>query len=1379
MQTIDVQVYDSTGVDDYTVVLSHAEVSVAEVFEALGLSPAEAVVDGRRIESPATTPAAQVIARGGQLACADHALLLEPREPAPPAEGLEVAVVAGLDAGAITHVSSGLHKIGDANDAGWYVDVAGQGVGAASPWHQNAPAIEAVVNRGTVLGLGAPIRIEPLHGRVVHRPPRYLAAEAVEPVTLPVVPEAIKPAAPLSWVTLLAPVPIAVLMAVFFRPIFALFAAMGPVMALGRWYESRRRFRRDSRIRCSEVEAMSAATSDAVTEYLELEAQRRWLAHPHIAELWRRSRGWSVRLWERRYHDVDFLDVTVGIAPDLVTVATQGAPFAAEVHGSASEPQQVRAVPHTVDLLANQGIGFFGERPSVIAAARAVVLQLASLHGPADVRIGVVVAAGSAVDWDWVKWLPHHDSALSATSAKPVASALATPRDGSSRRPAFSSADRHAESVDLIVVDAIGCDVAAMQRAATDSGRVVRFVVLAEHSTRLPAACSGVMAVAPTVGELAAPELGGRRQLVVPVGISAEAAHAWARSMASLIDPELVEFSRVYAEGVSLLGLLGPSSAESIAEQWVGRPVDAPPVATVGVSDDAAFSIDLVHDGPHALVAGTTGSGKSELLRTLVLSLAASCPPDQLNFVLIDFKGGGAFDAVDQLPHVVGLITDLDEALVVRAISSMRAELQRRELLFRKLGVSDFERACVQASEPLARLVVVIDEFAVLAADYAELMAALVDLAARGRSLGMHLVLATQRPSGVVDQKIRANTNLRIALRVQDVLDSQDVVGIGDAAAIDRTSPGRAIVSVGGDTPVSVQTAYTGAPDPRSQGCEIRRHSLLAAEELQTAQGETAGNNEARREGAAQTELAILAEAVIAASATRPVRVRPLWTAPLPECLDWIDLGSRLLAEQSEGVAVADGADGAGGIEAEQSSLALGLVDVPEEQAQLPWRWVLDSGPLAIYGADPDCGAKLLMAVGAALASRYEPDALHLYVIDGDGRGAGQLAELPHTGAYVTLAETDRIDRVIRLFESALDERRMAPAAREAPAARMVLAIENLASVLAARDELAAASIVDRLGGLARDGSKHGLHLVIAARAVREIGHRLAQQIPNRLVMELADPSSYLVLGLKAHDVVALPPMRAIDLATRRLVQLVEPPDLSSWSTETSESGRGWPRGVGTFPTTVDHQTLKLPTLDNDGVVSVPIGIESVDLAEAVLHLQPAEHALVVGGPGMGRSEFCYLLAAALRPTPIEVFSVMSRRATTMSPYSALDITVLCDPVSIDGLASSGRRTVVLVDDAEHVDENLAAALERLVANRTALVSVVATSSFEFARGHRSWTRGIRSGGTGVLLGASATDGDLLRVRLGPLDGGGVLPGRGHLVRRGQVQGMQTARCVR
>ena len=250
-----------------------------------------------------------------------------------------------------------------------------------------------------------------------------------------------------------------------------------------------------------------------------------------------------------------------------------------------------------------------------------------------------------------------------------------------------------------------------------------------------------------------------------------------------------------------LLDVLGldPPDAGAIAARWQagvsGRSGGGSTRAVIGACYDGPFGVDLRQDGPHGLIAGTTGAGKSELLQTLIASLACANRPDEMTFVLVDYKGGSAFKDCAHLPHVTGLVTDLDAHLTQRALASLSAELTRRERVLAAAGAKDIEdyteRGGLQPRyRPLPRLVIVIDEFASLVRDLPDFVTGLVGIAQRGRSLGIHLILATQRPSGVVSADIRANTNLRIALRVTDAAESADVIDAPDAAQISRAHPG-------------------------------------------------------------------------------------------------------------------------------------------------------------------------------------------------------------------------------------------------------------------------------------------------------------------------------------------------------------------------------------------------------------------------------------------------------------------------------------------------------------------------------------------------------------------------------------------------------------
>ena len=382
---------------------------------------------------------------------------------------------------------------------------------------------------------------------------------------------------------------------------------------------------------------------------------------------------------------------------------------------------------------------------------------------------------------------------------------------------------------------------------------------------------------------------------------------------------------------------------------------DPTPRAVVGGTAEGPFVIDLVRDGPHVLVGGTTGSGKSEFLRTLVTSLALSSPPDELAFVLVDFKGGAAFGPCTALPHVVGLVTDLDDHLVARALASLRAELRRRERLFAEVGAGDLEgyqRRRRPDSEAIPRLVVVVDELRALVEELPDFVSGLVRLAALGRSLGVHLVLATQRPSGAVSAEIQANVSLRIAFRMRDRSDSLDVLDDDAAAVISPGTPGRALARGGDGVLVSFQAATTSAP-PAGSTAAIRVRPASSGEE--SLDRSPVGDGETTR----------LVDAVRGAHRLTGGR-RPAapWLAPLPDVVppDRIAAGSRT----AQGVPVA------------------GLVDEPDLQRV---------SPLTLAG-----GRRLLAAVGP-LGQRAH---------DGPARGGARCGRGPRVPQRCTCTSSTR-----------------------------------------------------------------------------------------------------------------------------------------------------------------------------------------------------------------------------------------------------------------------------------------------------------------------------------------------------------------------------------
>ena len=617
-------------------------------------------------------------------------------------------------------------------------------------------------------------------------------------VRLPRRPEASPPRAFPVIATVAPVIGSVVLWAVTKSPYVLVFALLGPLVAVASLgdtaLQGRRRAARERRRFAAELgEARAAIAREHDREAVAVAAEHRNLRALAAASR-RDSERWRGGLDSR-------LGVVVGVGrirSELEFAAVAAVPAASPSDGLDEELESLRELVEFIDgapvvVDARWGIGVCG--PPLLAGAclRGIVLQLANALSPA--RYGLVVTGGR--DADWLSRLPHalvmsSDPDGGASSIERFAEASGDPglRVEFRRHDAAGDRDRGrpGEEAPVLVV-ALAPTVDALPRDC----RVVLRMEDAS-SARLTPHPQGI-AHATVLPELVSREQA--RAFAVFLSEAAEAA-GLARGTAGL--PETVAFAMLYP-GAEFAG-------DSLQMHSARRDSLA---CTPAWGRTGPVSLDLVGDGPHAIVGGTTGSGKSEFLVSWVLAMAAQFGPDAVNFLLVDFKGGASFAAVQQLPHSVGLITDLDERSAHRALTSLRAELRYRERTLADAGVRSIEQ--LPEEHPLARLVIVVDEFAAMVQDFPELHELFADIASRGRSLGVHLILCTQRPAGVVRDAVLANCTLRVSLRVNNRADSTAVIGSAGAAELPHRPVGRALLCLAGGEPQSVQIALAQAAD--------------------------------------------------------------------------------------------------------------------------------------------------------------------------------------------------------------------------------------------------------------------------------------------------------------------------------------------------------------------------------------------------------------------------------------------------------------------------------------------------------------------------------------------------------------------------------------
>jgi S-DNA-T family DNA segregation ATPase FtsK/SpoIIIE len=862
---------------------------------------------------------------------------------------------------------------------------------------------------------------------------------------------------------------------------------------------------------------------------------------------------------------------------------------------------------------------------------------------------------------------------------------------------------------------------------------------------------------------------------------------------------------------VRLLDVLGlePPTADALRARWITTPRSTR--AKLGVGVDGDFSVDLVQDGPHALVAGTTGAGKSELLQTLVATYAVGNRPDEMTFVLVDYKGGSAFAECADLPHTVGLVTDLDTHLVERALVSLGAELRRREHVLAAAGAKDIvdyqdKRSRDPRLGPLPRLMLVVDEFASMIRELPDFVSGLVNIAQRGRSLGIHLVLATQRPSGSVTPDIRANTNLRIALRTTDGNESRDIIDAPDAGDLSPATPGRAYARLSASALLPFQVGRIGGRRLSAAarggggggGDTVVVPTAQLSDQTWTELSEPvrvtrSGSDERAVE--AVTDLAVLTAAVADAAAASGIPRQPSpWLPPIPDSV----------VLESLTPPAPPGTDG------RMTPVAWGVIDLPAEQARQDLVLDLDSmGHLHLAGAARSGRSQALRTLCAALSEAHSVADLHIYGIDCGNGALLALTELPHCGAVVDHRSSERLGRLLDRLTAMVVRRQeqlggrgvadlaelrgLLPPDERPP--HVVVVVDRFEVFDRDYANFDNGSYLDKVQALLRDGSSVGVHLVLTGDRILG-SSRYAGTTEDKLVLRLNDDSDYQMLGLRVRDLPGdMPPGRALrprDVTELQIAVLATgegEPDLSGAGQARALADRGRRLAEREAVVPADRRPFRLlPLPSRIGYAEAPaavagtpgplwalVGVGGDDLAAMGPDLADTPTFMVAGPPRSGRSTALLTVALSLLERGTGVLVLAPRRSPLRDLVGRPGVAgVVTDAeVSIaDFRAMLGKVAeptgAVIVDDAELVLQTEVASDLALLARGGAgegwaLVTGGNADALSSAIG--GWAAQARRNRIGLLISPqSMTDGEAIGVRLRRgLVGGAPQPGRAYL----------------
>ncbi len=817
-------------------------------------------------------------------------------------------------------------------------------------------------------------------------------------------------------------------------------------------------------------------------------------------------------LFDRTPEDEDFLDVTLGggevEALRRVEVQTRetlevGDELNAIPKQLAKAYRYLQHGPVVLPLREANAVGIVGTKQAREDFFCVILLDLICRQYAGDVQIHLLLEEKQLPALAWVRHLPHlqqpygrsivYDKESRAQCFESLTRELSARQEKPGRRP-FQV---------IFVLEEHALQDHPLARFVEGASKVdAVFLFFAQTHRQLPLYCS-------RIAEL----MEGRRGKLLSAKNQAKAATF---SYAAVPREELER--GIFALGgmswealgggqqlnskLSLFSLLGVERAEelSLSKRWQSAKIFASMAVPVGrdaKNDIVSLDLQETAHGPHALVAGTTGSGKSELLLTYLLCAATLFSPSELGFVIIDFKGGGLGRQLLGLPHLLGVMTNLEGNDIARSLSSIKAELLKRQRLFAEAGVSQIDKYSLayregKVQEPLPHLVLLVDEFAQLKAEQPDFMKELIGAARIGRSLGIHLILATQKPAGQVDEQIWSNSRCRLCLKVQTREDSREV--LRSSVAAELTEPGQAYLQVGNNELFTLlQSAYAGAPvsGPKEEEKEVYVISLLghkrplvptlAQKEERCTQGE-----------------ALLSHIINYCNSHGIQPLAPICLPPLPGKLPYKE------GEKADGV----------GLAAE-----VGLLDDPAGQTQRPAMLPLGTAHTLIVGAARSGKTNLLSVLVRRLAESYSPQDVWLYLLDFSSMSLSRFGALPHVGGVVTPGQEEALKNLFKFLREQLQLRRERlllagagsfAAYREGGKADLPYIVVLIDNFTALR-ELAPAE-EETLLLLCREGLFAGISLVVANSQTTGLGYKYLTCFSARIALFCNEAGEYATL---------------------------------------------------------------------------------------------------------------------------------------------------------------------------------------------------------------------------------------------------------------------------
>lgn len=860
--------------------------------------------------------------------------------------------------------------------------------------------------------------------------------------------------------------------------------------------------------------------------------------YPEPKNIIKMAKDVNRRIYEKTPHHFDFLDYQLGkaeIKPSFVIDFNQAdmTKYNEEAGNKVDEILKyyrfLKELPLCTDLR-TVPVGYIGSRKIVIEQIQQMMVQVAAFQSYHDVTFIPIFREEELPLWNWSRWLPHTMiQALNTrsfiynqkTRDQILTSLYQMIKDRKMNAQQNSNKEQiYSPHFIFLITDlSLLMDHNIMEYINEDLSKLgISYVFIEEVIESLPEHVKTVVDYKSEKKGVLILQNGEylNKEFVPMERISLDDKELFSTSLKAVNHvqtmrnsiPNSITFLEMYhAEKVEELNILKRWNQNDTYKTM------AVPLGVRGRDELLYLNLHEKAHGPHGLIAGTTGSGKSELIQSYILSLAVNYHPYEVAFLLIDYKGGGMANLFAELPHLVGTITNLDANQSQRALISIKAELKRRQRMFAENDVNHINQYSKlfkqgKVSEPLPHLFLISDEFAELKSEQPDFMKELVSTARIGRSLGIHLILATQKPSGVVDDQIWSNSKFKIALKVQDAADSREVIKTSDAA--DITLPGRAYLQVGNNELYELfQSAWSGA-DYYPNGKETRQKSrtIFAIKDngqYEAINQDLSGLDKSSQIKSLPTEL----DAVI--TATKDIfdslhlpKVKSPWLPPLKETISSEELQKVNFTDEWTK-------------HEDNINVLIGYQDIPEQQLQQPFIFKMnETGHTMVIGSPGYGKSTFLQNFSVDLMRKNTPENVHLYLYDFGTSGLISLADFPHVADYFTLDETEKILKSLRLFQNELKKRKKLIAdARMSTLSQYNVASKNPLPYIFVEidgyDAIAESDIsdafMDTVNSIAREGVSLGIYLVVTALRLSAIRMQLQANFKTKIALYLFDKS--------------------------------------------------------------------------------------------------------------------------------------------------------------------------------------------------------------------------------------------------------------------------------